>query len=418
MPSSHKIRPLFGSVAALVGAAALVHCSQAPGPVESGLGRPTCNPVCGAGEVCAANGRCEAKGTGGASPGTGGTGTGTGGASTGGTGANGGSAGTVIVDVRDASSDVLELDDADSCADIQFEVTNVVPTVVLLIDRSASMSEEDLDAANPGVTRWDALKMGLLDPAGAVASLQDQVRFGVVFYAGGDRGDTCPVLDQGGEPATLMPPRTGLLADFTTYFTPLDTLPDTPTGESVAFTAGELAAFTEVGPKYIVLATDGEPDLCDDRQEPSGRDRSLAEVTAAFADDITTFVISVGADVAEAHLSEIANAGQGFPPTDMPATPRFYKVTTQQALADAFQTIITGTRSCTLALNGEIDPKLADRGEVLLDGMPVPKSETDGWRVVDGSTIELVGNACESIQSGVHALSASFPCEVIVKPPR
>jgi hypothetical protein len=332
--------------------------------------------------------------------------------------ANGGGGGTIIVTVPDAGPDVVEVADGDACADIQFEVTNVIPTVVLLIDRSASMSEEDLDTANPGVSRWDALKTALLDPAGAVAGLQDHVRFGVVFYAGGARGDTCPVLDQGGDPATLMPPRTGLLADFTTYFQPLDTLPDTPTGESVAFTADELTAFTEVGPKFIVLATDGEPDLCADRQEPSGRDRSLAEVTAAYASDISTFVISVGTDVAEAHLSEIANAGQGFPPGDMPAMPRFYQVTTQQALADAFEQIITGTRSCSMSLNGEIDPKLADRGQVLLDGAPVPQSDTDGWRVVDGSTIELVGSACQAIQDGEHALSASFPCEVIVKPPR
>jgi hypothetical protein len=102
----------------------------------------------------------------------------------------------------------------------------------------------------------------------------------------------------------------------------------------------------------------------------------------------------------------------------MPPAPRFYQVTTQQALAAAFDAIITGTRSCSLTLNGEIDPKLADRGEVLLDGMPVPPSDTNGWRVVDGSTIELVGSACEAIQTGKHALSASFPCEVIVKPPR
>jgi len=344
-------------------------------------------------------------------------GTGSGGTGTGGVAANGGSGGTVVVTVPDASTDAIEVADGDACADIEFEVTNVVPTVVLLIDRSASMSSEDLDAANPGVSRWDGLKTALLDPAGAIATLQDQVRFGVIFYAGGNRGQTCPVLDQGGDPATLMPPRTGLLADFTTYFQPLDTLPDTPTGESVAFTADQLTAFTEVGPKYIVLATDGEPDLCADRQEPSGRDRSLAEVTAAFASGITTFVISVGTEVGQMHLTEIANAGQGFPTTDMPATPRYYQVTTQQALAKAFQDIITGTRSCTLSLNGEIDPKLADRGEVLLDGMPVPRSDTDGWRVVDGSTIELVGNACEAIQEGVHSLSASFPCEVIIKPP-
>ena len=417
MPNRSKRRPLIGTLAALLGTVGLVHCSQAADPADSGLGRPTCKPACGPGEVCNATGHCEAAASGG-SVGLGGTGSG--GTDSGGTGSGAVAAtgGTVVVNVPDAGSDVVEVVDGDACADIEFEVTNVVPNVVLLIDRSASMSEEDLDEANPGVTRWDALKTALLDPAGAIATLQDQVRFGVIFYAGGARGDTCPVLDEGGDPATLMPPRTGLLADFTTYFQPLDTLPDTPTGESVAYTAGELAAFTEMGPKFIVLATDGEPDLCDDRQEPSGRDLSLAEVTAAYGSGITTFVISVGTDVAEEHLSEIANAGQGFPTTDMPATPRFYQVTTQQALADAFQKIITGTRSCTLTLNGEINPKLADRGEVLLDGMPVPKSDTDGWRVVDGSTIELVGSACESIQSGVHDLSASFPCEVIVKPPR
>ncbi|HEX5098115.1 MAG TPA: vWA domain-containing protein [Polyangiaceae bacterium] len=415
MPNSLKRRPLVGTLLGTLGALALIHCSQAPNSGETaGLGQQGCNPACGPGEVCSAARHCEPAASGGASAG----GTGSGGSSSGGASANGGSAGTVVLMVPDASTtDVIEVADGDACADVEFEVTNVVPSVVLLIDRSASMSDEDLDPNDPGVTRWDALKTALLDPAGAIGALQDQVRFGVVFYAGGSRNSTCPVLDEGGDPATLMPPRTGLLADFTTYFQALGTLPDTPTGESVAFTAGELTAFTETGPKFIVLATDGEPDLCDDRQEPSGRDLSLAEVTAAFASGITTFVISVGTDVALTHLTELANAGQGFPTTDMPATPRYYQVTTQQALTAAFEEIITGTRSCTLSLNGEIDPRLAERGEVLLDGMPVPKSDTDGWKVVDGSTIELVGSACEAIQEGVHSLSASFPCEVIIKPP-
>ncbi|HEX6274899.1 MAG TPA: vWA domain-containing protein [Polyangiaceae bacterium] len=400
-------RNALGTVLALSGALLLVRCSQLPS--DDG-----CDPPCGIGQTCTAAGTCETNATGGTA------GTGVGGTSSGGAVSSGGSAGNIIVTPTDAGPDVAEPADGDACADVTFEVTNVVPTVALLIDRSASMSEEDLDVANPGVTRWDALKMALLDPAGAIASLEQTVRFGVVFYAGGQsrQGGVCPVLDQGGEPPVLMPPRTGILTDFTSYFQPLDTLPDTPTGESVAFTAGELAAFTEPGPKFIVLATDGEPDLCDDRQEPSGRDRSLAEVTAAHAADITTFVISVGADVAETHLSELANAGQGFPPDDMPAAPRFYQVTTQQALADAFQQIITGTRSCTLMLNGEIDPDLANRGVVAIDGAPVAMSDTDGWRIVDGSTIELVGAACQSIQSGEHTLTASFPCEVIVQPPR
>jgi hypothetical protein len=403
-------RTAGGTALALLGTLLLVRCSQLPSDGEA------CNPPCGIGEICKA-GACEANATGGTA---GSAGASAGGTSSGGSISSGGSGGNVIVTPPDAGPDVAEPADGDACADVTFEVTNVVPTVALLIDRSASMSEEELDVANPGVSRWDALKTALLDPAGAVGSLEQAVRFGVVFYAGGQsrQGSECPVLDQGGEPPVLMPPRTGILADFTTYFQPLDTLPDTPTGESVAFTAQALAALTEPGPKFIVLATDGEPDLCEDRQEPSGRERSIAEVTAAHANDITTFVISVGTDVAQTHLSELANVGQGFPPDDMPAAPRFYQVTTQQALADAFQQIINGTRSCTLTLNGEIDPDLANRGVVSIDGTPVSMSDTDGWRIVDGSTIELVGAACQSIQSGEHTLSASFPCEVIVQPPR
>jgi hypothetical protein len=103
----------------------------------------------------------------------------------------------------------------------------------------------------------------------------------------------------------------------------------------------------------------------------------------------------------------------------MPASPRFFQVTTQQALADAFLEIITGSaRSCTLVLNGEIDPDLADRGMVNIDGTPVPMDDTNGWKIVDGSTIELVGSACESIQDGRHTVGASFPCEAIIEPPR
>ena len=400
-------RSVVGTVLALLGTLILVRCGQPP--ESQGV---TCDPPCNAGLTCD-NGRCVSASTGGAA------GTSTGGTGFGGNLATGGAGGTVVVPPPEGGPDGPEVADGDACADVTFAVSNVIPTVALLIDRSASMSEEDLDPANPGVTRWDALKTSLLDPAGAIAALQNEVRFGVVFYAGGQSraNDECPVLDQGGDPATLMPPRLGLLPDFTTYFQPLDTLPDTPTGESVAFTAGALAEFTEPGPKFIVLATDGEPDLCADRQEPSGRARSIEEVTAAYDSDVTTFVISVGADVAVTHLAELANVGQGFPADDMPAAPRYYQVTTQQALADAFQAIITGARSCTLTLNGEIDPDLADRGQVLIDGMPVPRDDTNGWRVVDGSTIELVGSACAAIQMGEHTLTASFPCEVIVQPP-
>ncbi len=44
--------------------------------------------------------------------------------------------------------------------------------------------------------------------------------------------------------------------------------------------------------------------------------------------------------------------------------------------------------------------------------------EDDGWVVIDGQTIELKGEACETIKSGDHVLSARFPCEAVVVPSR
>jgi hypothetical protein len=313
----------------------------------------------------------------------------------------------------------------ETCAEIELELGDVTPTVVLLIDQSGSMEDEDIEPGGP--TRWQALKDALRGPDSVIAALEDKVRFGFVFYSNPADLDmppeagVCPILDRGGMDETLWPPVLNAFDAFEAYYEDLPTYPNTPTGESVRYTAADLASFDEPGPKYIVLATDGNPDHCADDKEnnPDGvaRQISVDEVQKAHDEfDITTFVISVGGDVAEDHLNDVANVGQGFPVDD--PEDRFFLVTTQDMLGAAFEQIIGGVRSCTLTLNGEIDPAEADQGTVLLDGEPLPMDESNGWRVLDGTTIELVGDACAAIESGDHSLSARFPCDVVVTPPR
>ena len=281
----------------------------------------------------------------------------------------------------------------------------------------------------PGLNRWNALKQALRATDGPVATLQTKVRFGMVFYSNDLQLDkppeegVCPDLDRGGDPATLMPPALNRFDAFSAYFAPLGTFRNTPTAESFERAAAELAAFNEPGPKFIVLATDGNPDRCENNNENDpnaqtggalSRKMVVDAVTTAFTGGITTYVISVGDDVAAAHLREVANVGQGFPAAD--ATDRFYLVNTQNALTAAFEAIIDGVRDCKLTLNGEIDPARAHRGQVILDGQPLPMGD-NGWKVVDGKTIELVGTACDAIKTGEHSISARFPCDVVVRPP-
>lgn len=384
-----------------------LHCQNGACTAECAPGAS----ACGAGQICSSSGRCVS--------------------ASGGSGPNNNTGGTIGLDI-DASfgqggDNGTGGGNGDACASVDLTLDTVTPTVVLLIDQSGSMEDADLE---PGLDRWQALKDALRASDGPVATLENKVRFGMVFYSNDLQLDEppeegiCPDLDRGGDDNLLMPPAFGRFQAFSDYFGPLGTYRNTPTAESFERVAAELAAFDEPGPKFIVLATDGDPDRCENNREydPNpqtggalSRQMVVDAVSAAYAQGITTYVISVGDDVAQTHLNDVANVGQGYPVDD--PTDRFYLVTTQDALTNAFQTIIDGVRNCTLTLDGEIDPDLAGRGEVLLDGEPIPMDDDNGWKIVDGQTIELTGSACETIKSGEHSLSARFPCEVIITPP-
>jgi hypothetical protein len=56
-------------------------------------------------------------------------------------------------------------------------------------------------------------------------------------------------------------------------------------------------------------------------------------------------------------------------------------------------------------------------GEVILDGEELPFDDPDGWRLVDPSTLELLGAACEAYKAADNpVLTAAFPCGAIWVP--
>lgn len=289
-----------------------------------------------------------------------------------------------------------------TCGDVNVVVNGVTPNVQLLIDQSGSMAEEF-----GNTDRWDAVYRTLMGPDGVVPRLQSAVRFGLSLYTSfdGNNGGTCPVL-------TEVMPSLDNFAAMDARFAPAQPEADTPTGEALEATAAVMRDLDLPGPKIIVLGTDGEPDTCAVPNPSNGQPESIAAAQRAFDNGIRTYVISVGDDVGESHLQDMANAGAGLAIGGMDRA-TYYRALSPDDLVNAFGTIVGGVTGCIFTINGEVDPAKAAQGLVALDGRELTHGSE--WVMLDGKTFEVLGGACDIIQDGnLHHVSAAFPCGVIV----
>lgn len=297
---------------------------------------------------------------------------------------------------------------SDACIDVQLKFERVIPTVVLLIDQSHTMVIP-FEPGALGRSRWNTVRDVLMDPqTGFVPKLQAAARFGLTLYSAKD-SSMCPQLTQ----VAVALDNYQALEDIYARQEPLD---NTPTAESLDAVARQLAAYTEPGPKVIVLATDGNPDNCqnpDDNNSPDGGATSKALVIdaaqRAFAQGISTYVISVGDEAAEEHLLNLAKAGQGGAPDA-----KFYRALETSELVQAFDSILQGVVTCDFTLNGTVQPKDSARGDVKLDDVALGYGDADGWDMPDSGTVRLHGAACERAKVSADHLSILFPCGTIV----
>jgi len=301
----------------------------------------------------------------------------------------------------------------DVCADVSVQTRLVTPTVLLLIDQSASMEENEF--ADSGLTRWDALKEALLaQPSGIAFDLAARVRFGLTLYSAVSTDDgedseligECPQL-------TRVAPALDNYAAIDGVLRDADTILETPTSDALKVVVPELAADPHPDPKIIVLATDGDPDTCDlpnpdsDENRQRAKDAVITEIEAARAQDIRTFVIGVGeGSVSLDHLQAVAVAGAGV--ADAP----FWVAGDDGGLRRALEEIIAGEASCTLALRGRVTGD-ACSGTVTLGEDALICDDADGWRLIDPTHIELLGAACAALRTTELPLEATFPCDVV-----
>lgn len=296
------------------------------------------------------------------------------------------------------------------CVDIRKSYTSVPPAVMLLIDRSTSMSfnfGED--------TRWNVLRDAILDPErGLLASLDQRARVGLMLYTG-----------EGGFSSPLgCPVITGVAAEFgnlervrDAYLAAEPAFPgDTPTGESIERATRELSRFGGSAPRYILLATDGEPDTCAQPKPQNGMPEAIAAAQSAFAQGIRVYTVGVSEGIGADRVQQMANAGAGKDPAlvyarDADAEQPLFANDDPRKLATQLSGIIGDVRSCTIELGTPIGSESSLQGRLILDGQVLERDASDGWTFADDDTLSVRGAACDTIRSDGRQLEIRFPCD-------
>jgi len=324
-------------------------------------------------------------------------------------------------DVPDAF-DAPEAEDV--CRPQPLPVERFAAEVILVIDRSGSMSER----TPSGVTRWQAVTTAL---SRVLPAVERELLVGLTQFPGPARGDT-----QCGDNSRIeLAPR---LLNANNV---LATLGRTaPTGGTPTFDALRAAqAWYRANPpsgrvrgRYLLLATDGGPNCnaslvgatctCTNPRTgcnlPRGElaclddDRTVNLLRELSGAGVATFVIGTPGDDPGSlpqTLDRMAIAG-GRPRPGAGAS-RFYRAEDVDEFATAFRSITTELVRCRYVTNPVDDPAQVS---VTVGGREVPRDprRADGWdwTSVSSGEVVLFGAACEASQRAGGAVSIRYGC--------
>lgn len=281
------------------------------------------------------------------------------------------------------------------CGAQEFELTKVVPNVMIVLDRSGSMEGDVQDSDK---NRWEVAKDAI---SKLVTTFNEEIRFGLVTYSAcvgnGCSAGTIVVpladLNGGAIQQFLSDKGNGYLCDSGD--------PETSTGNTLKALVGEPQVQDPTRANAVLLITDG-----DESGECQGSTNGPAAAADLFAQAISVRIYAVGfADGILGSLAEIAtNGGTGMP----------YNANNPASLEAALDAIAGAVVSCTF----ELDTVPDDPNEIYVffeDMVPgVPNDPNNGWTYdPNTNTVTFHGIACEALKAGqVVDVDVVFGCDV------
>ncbi|HTJ82776.1 MAG TPA: vWA domain-containing protein [Polyangiaceae bacterium] len=299
----------------------------------------------------------------------------------------------------------------DVCGNEEHTALTTYPLLYFVFDRSGSMA--DLDGNE---TRYARVRDAALDMTDSLGAL---VRVGATVFPSLDATATDACLP--GE--EVYSPK---IDPGPVFASSIDVEPGggTPTAATLRDLLPKLSSAAD--PKVVILATDGAPNC--DADTTCGSDTCMVNVLGECPSDagncceppagtwencidrlptlqaildlkeagVNVYVIGIpGSELFETVLDQMALAG-GVPQSGQ--STYYYRVDDLGTLGDVFKGIASALVSCKFDLEDPpSDPGLTN---VYFDNQVVVQDPSDGWVWVDGDTIELVGEACDTLKSG------------------
>jgi hypothetical protein len=294
------------------------------------------------------------------------------------------------------------------------------PNLYFVLDASGSMAE----LAPKGGNRYDAVRIAVVD---LVRNLGPLANVGAALLPKKGSADECAAGAQV-FPVTQGDPFTGKDGPTTTAVR-LSTITSPEGGTPVSAT---LEALTPTliglsGETYVVIATDGGPNCnetagcaasgcmlnieghpaCDQTVnccapgqvgDPSfcvDEDATVAAIDKLVAAGLHVVVVGIpGSETYAAVLDAMAIAG-GLP---RPDSPKYHRVDQLDEVGSVLAEIAKVAVTCEFTL---LDPPTEDgMTNVYLDGKVLTSNIPDGWMWKPPSTVRLLGDACDRVQTG------------------
>jgi hypothetical protein len=177
-------------------------------------------------------------------------------------------------------------------------------------------------------------------------------------------------------------------------------------------------AATDKNPKFVLLATDGEPNCVEGSEDTTIDDTMAAidSVTKVRAMGFPTFVIGIATEGGDADMTLNAMATNGGYPLSG-GTTQYYSVSTTDDLVTALNRIQVLTMGmCTYPLGTPDEHSDMTKVTVTVDGVSSPKDDPNGWHFDPGMTsITFTGITCDYLMKGtLKSVQVLYGCKVVV----